>query len=247
MNRVFLLALLSLAFARSAEAKHHPKTKPSPAFAAHVHDAHAHLNGSACSPSRGKPGDFDYYVFTLSWSPEYCADHASDATQCGVGTHFSFVAHGLWPQYKQARNGAQWPQCCAAADPVPDDVAKAALAISPSRKLIQHEWEKHGTCSGLDVSTYFSEAAKVYQSLHIPEAYKAPQTAFQTTLDATRDSLMEANPGLADNMFAVGCKGQTLAEVTFCFDTDFKPRACGVGIGDACPASFKVLRVRHDE
>ena len=53
----------------------------------------------------GTPGDFDFYVLALSWSPSFC-EAASERgnssrgiqTQC-AGRPFSFVVHGLWPQY----------------------------------------------------------------------------------------------------------------------------------------------------
>ena len=46
-------------------------------------------------------GDFDFYVFSLSWSPGFCdtggAEKARD--QCRAGAALGFVVHGLWPQY----------------------------------------------------------------------------------------------------------------------------------------------------
>ena len=54
------------------------------------------------------PGEFDFYVLSLSWSPSFCegaeergGGGRSQATQCG-GRPFSFVVHGLWPQYEAA-------------------------------------------------------------------------------------------------------------------------------------------------
>src|SRR5258707_1025583 len=55
---------------------------------------------------QNEPGQFDFYVLALSWSPSYCEaaqerapDRAPDQ-QCG-GRPFSFVVHGLWPQYER--------------------------------------------------------------------------------------------------------------------------------------------------
>src|SRR3974390_2760936 len=52
------------------------------------------------------PGEFDFYVLSLSWSPSFCEQAAergnsgrSQQAQCG-GRPFSFVVHGLWPQYE---------------------------------------------------------------------------------------------------------------------------------------------------
>src|SRR4051812_36693881 len=53
------------------------------------------------------PGEFDFYVLSLSWSPSFCEAAAergnngrSQQAQCGARP-FSFVVHGLWPQYER--------------------------------------------------------------------------------------------------------------------------------------------------
>ncbi len=54
------------------------------------------------------PGQFDYYVLSLSWSPSFCETATSNARrqQCGARP-FSFVVHGLWPQYERG-----FPESC---------------------------------------------------------------------------------------------------------------------------------------
>ena len=47
--------------------------------------------------TRGEPGVFDYYVLSLSWSPEFCYSHPGKP-ECQSG-HHGFVVHGLWPQF----------------------------------------------------------------------------------------------------------------------------------------------------
>jgi len=52
------------------------------------------------------PGEFDFYVLALSWSPSFC-EAASDRPDSGRsqpqcdGRPYSFVVHGLWPQYER--------------------------------------------------------------------------------------------------------------------------------------------------
>jgi ribonuclease I len=52
-----------------------------------------------CSPQQPSPhrlpGQFDFYVLNLYWSPEFCHGHPS-AVECGW--HRAFTLHGLWPQ-----------------------------------------------------------------------------------------------------------------------------------------------------
>ena len=50
-------------------------------------------------------GEFDFYVLALSWSPSFCEANAERGggtadQQCGERP-FSFVVHGLWPQYEK--------------------------------------------------------------------------------------------------------------------------------------------------
>src|SRR5215471_18018763 len=68
---------------------------------------------SAQDRRQNAPGEFDYYVLSLSWSPSYCEEAEergntgrSQQIQCG-GRPFSFVVHGLWPQYERG-----YPEYC---------------------------------------------------------------------------------------------------------------------------------------
>ena len=64
------------------------------------------MAGTASAQDRRQnaPGEFDFYVLSLSWSPSFC-EAASERgnssrgiqTQC-AGRPFSFVVHGLLPQ-----------------------------------------------------------------------------------------------------------------------------------------------------
>src|SRR5262245_6927236 len=76
--------------------------------------------GPAAAQDRrqGAPGEFDYYVLVLSWSPSFCADsaernpdRAARNPQCGERP-FSFVVHGLWPQYEKG-----FPEFCQVPSP----------------------------------------------------------------------------------------------------------------------------------
>ena len=47
------------------------------------------------------------------------------------------------------------------------------LDIMPSKRLIFHEYRKHGTCSGLGVDGYFDLARRLFESVKIPSAMSA--------------------------------------------------------------------------
>src|SRR5262249_22498074 len=65
--------------------------------------------GSAGAQQQNTRGEFDYYVLSLSWSPSFCETAGGNNArrlQCG-GRPYSFVVHGLWPQYERG-----FPESC---------------------------------------------------------------------------------------------------------------------------------------
>ncbi|MFZ1923791.1 MAG: ribonuclease T2 [Xanthobacteraceae bacterium] len=182
------------------------------------------------------PGQFDFYVLSLSWSPSFCASAAgrrdgrdrggdyggrSATRQCGARP-YSFVVHGLWPQYDKG-----FPENCQ--DPAPrldHRLVGAMLDLMPAPRLIYNEWDKHGTCSGLDAKAYFDTVRKARAAVTIPADYADPQTALTVTPGAVEAAFIKANPTLPADGMAVICSGKRLSEVRLCLAKDLKFRAC---------------------
>ncbi|MCH9765690.1 MAG: ribonuclease T2 [Alphaproteobacteria bacterium] len=175
-------------------------------------------------------GDFDYYALVLSWSPTHCASPAGrrDREQCNRrdGRGYSFVLHGLWPQYKRG-----YPSSCRTrARPfVPKRTITSMMDIMPSKGLIIHEYRKHGTCSGLSPYEYFSLSRKLYDQIQIPAPYRTPIKEQFVSPQQLIAEFTAANAHLKPNMMAVSCRGSgnRLREVRFCFSRDGKLRRCG--------------------
>src|SRR5208337_2815550 len=72
---------------------------------------------------QNEAGQFDFYVLALSWSPSFCeasaergsnqatsnqtaSNQTTQDQQCGE-RRYSFVVHGLWPQYEKG-----FPEFC---------------------------------------------------------------------------------------------------------------------------------------
>lgn len=180
---------------------------------------------------RGEPGKFDYYVLSLSWSPQYCSTPAGarDTLQCGGGRRFAFVAHGLWPQFERG-----WPQFCAAGpEPSPAEV-KTILDIMPSARLVRHEWSKHGSCSGLDAARYLALVRKAFQSVKTPAEFSGPGQQVRLKPAQLKKRFVETNNLAGDTSLAVLCAGRFLSEVRVCFDRNLQSRACGAHVRDQC-------------
>lgn len=182
------------------------------------------------------PGDFDYWLIALSWSPSWCEFNPGNREQCG-NRGFGFVLHGLWPQYE--RGGG--PRDCRSRTRVPERTIDRSMGFMPSRGLVIHEWRTHGSCTTLDPDDYFGLADQAFASVRIPPALRAPRSPPQLSARDVSSAFADANPGLASNAVQVVCTGKQLSEVRICVDADLSTRACGKLSRSRCPAG--VLRI----
>ena len=187
-----------------------------------------HRHGSASSADN-TPGNFDYYLLTLSWAPEFCATHASNASssECDPNRHFGLVVHGLWPE----NDNGSYPQDCAPAQPVAQATVQHMLAIMPARGLIQHEWATHGTCSGLAAQDYFADIEKAFREVQIPPEYRAPAQAFQVSPSEIEQKFAAANH-VPTGDFRVSCSGTEFVAIEACMTKDLQYRQCSSGLRD---------------
>ena len=160
-------------------------------------------------------GQFKYYTLSLSWSPEFCRSHPDNHEQ-QCRQHSEFIVHGLWPEC-----GAGNPQNCKDGGPEDAIDKEEIYAYMPSDFLIRHEWDKHGTCSGLARSAYFDLIGNLFGKLKLPRLSGAPNP------DKIEALFMENNPGLDADEIYLSCtasgpkkSGNTLDEVRICFDKD---------------------------
>ncbi|WP_350335049.1 ribonuclease T2 [Coralliovum pocilloporae] len=182
--------------------------------------------------SRGVPGEFDYYVLALSWSPSYCdaAGDRANRLQCSSGRRFSFVVHGLWPQYERG-----WPQYCDRdAGRLTRSQVDSVLDIVPSPGLVRHEWQKHGTCSGLSGDGYLEHLRKAYDKVRIPEAFARIDRYLTVDPIKVEKSFLKINADLPGDGIAVTCDRRRLREVRICFTRDLEFRPCHAVDTRAC-------------
>jgi ribonuclease T2 len=137
--------------------------------------------------SESEEGTTDrYYLFNNFWQPTTCSN-SGDTTyqQCSINAKEYWknnsTIHGLWPEYSDG----SYPSYCTNEpfDPlIIKDVFQEKLntlwpnIISTGKGdesyLWQHEWDKHGTCSGLSQRDYFSQILKAQVEYVTPEFVK---------------------------------------------------------------------------
>ena len=174
------------------------------------------------------PGEFDFYVLALSWSPSFCEAASergnsgrSQQAQCG-GRPYSFVVHGLWPQYERG-----FPNYCTRPAPrLERNVMTSMLDLMPAPGLIYNEWDKHGTCSGLGTRAYFETIRKARAVVKIPEEYLDLADPKLAAPEDIEQAFIKVNPGLSSSAISVVCDSKRLSEVRICMSKDLQFRSC---------------------
>lgn len=149
----------------------------------------------------------------MTWAPSFCCDHP-DKEECRglvdafAGKHLTL--HGLWPNYSDdeaSARGESYPQFCgdyarckrsheASCEPeasaIPDEMRVLGPGYVGDRDfLANHEWPKHGSCTGLPPATYFRAALDAMKRLHMPElAGDVELATLETSFGVPRTSIL---------------------------------------------------------
>ena len=164
------------------------------------------------------------YTLAASWSPDYCKTRGDKASmQCsGRNGRFGFILHGLWPE---AASGP-WPQWCSTTPRPRPQLLRQHLCMTPSARLLEHEWAKHGSCMAKRPETYFKVAAILWRSIRWPDADYLSRKEGLTAGDL-REAFILANPAFSREQIGVKTsRTGWLREVQLCYGRDFMPEAC---------------------
>ena len=171
----------------------------------------------ASAQNKGQPGHFDFYLMNLSWSPEFCSIRGT-SPECAARP--GFILHGLWTQ----NNDGTYPVFCSE-EPAPANLAQN-LDITPDISLLQHEWAKHGTCSGVGARRFFAMEHQAFHSLKIPPQFEHIDREVSLTPNAILDLFAQANPEFPRGSILLSCGRNHLTAIEACFDKNLKPIVC---------------------
>lgn len=175
-----------------------------------------------------RPGDFDYYVLALSWSPTFCALDRRGNPQCD--RPLGWVLHGLWPQFEEG-----WPSDCPSTERNPSRAETAAMAdIMGSGGSAWHQWKKHGRCSGLSSSDFFALSRLAYERVVRPDVLRQLERPVTLPANLIEEAFMKANPGWEPDMLTITCKAGRIQEARLCLTRALEPRACGADVSRDC-------------
>jgi len=179
-------------------------------------------------------GDFDYYVLSLSWSPNWCAREGDSrgSEQCDARHDYGWVLHGLWPQYHQG-----WPAYCRTPEAPPSRaMTREMVDIQGTSGLAWHQWKKHGTCSGLSAPDYFALSRTAYEQVQRPAVFRKLDASVKLPASVVEEAFLKANPTLERDMITVTCKQGYIEEVRLCLSRDLDPVPCGRDVIRDCTA-----------
>ena len=152
------------------------------------------------------------------------------------------MVHGLWPQYEKG-----WPDYCAGEKTpwIDDEVTDQAQEYMPSRRLIIHEWKKHGTCYSRYPEVYFDATEALFRLIVVPARFTRPNDWIQTNPGDLKKAFLESNPQFPISGVSVQCGNARdrarLKELRFCYDREGAPRACGANENRQCRAKQLIL------
>jgi ribonuclease T2 len=179
-----------------------------------------------------KAGVFDYYVMSLSWSPNWCAleGDARNSEQCDPSEDYGWVLHGLWPQYHRG-----WPAYCNTVERAPTRTMTAEMAdIMGTAGLAWHQWKKHGVCSGLSASQYYDLSREAYGTIVRPEIFRKLDKPVKLPASVVEEAFLKENPAFEADMMTVTCMDGYIQEMRVCLSKDLDPVPCGRDVIKDC-------------
>jgi ribonuclease T2 len=212
----------------------------------------------------GSAGQFDFYVLAQSWPAEFCFSHQS-YPGCQHPTAWqqtNLTMHGLWPNYNQMQGGNHdWPQCCQSTygssitSSEMNPILSALQTYWPSEQnpnpngdwsnsLWQHEWGKHGTCSGLPVTKYFQAGVNLAASATLATpgliTNNIGSTISASALQSAYNNGSPCSPN-SDCMVGTSCKSGYLVGITTCWNKSMQQVICPAAtVGQQCSGTIKV-------
>lgn len=181
-----------------------------------------------------RAGEFDYYVLSLSWSPNWCAyeGDARQSDQCDARHDHGWILHGLWPQFHRG-----WPSYCKTTERPPTRKMTRDMAdIMGSQGLAWHQWKKHGVCAGLSAPAYYALAREAYARITRPAVFRQLDRSVRLPASVVEDAFLQANPGMERDGITITCRQGFIQEARICLSRTLDPVPCGQDVVQDCTA-----------
>jgi ribonuclease T2 len=187
-----------------------------------------------------RAGEFDYYVLSLSWSPNWCAyeGDARGSDQCDARHDHGWILHGLWPQFHRG-----YPSFCKTGERAPSRAMTADMAdIMGTPGLAWHQWKKHGTCTGLSARAYYTLSRAVYARVTRPPVFRKLDRAVRLPASVVEDAFLQSNPDMERDGVTITCRSGHIQEARICLSRSLDLVPCGRDVVRDCAAKDALLK-----
>ncbi|WP_223423629.1 ribonuclease T2 family protein [Tateyamaria pelophila] len=186
-----------------------------------------------------RAGEFDYYVLSLSWSPNWCAyeGDARGSEQCDARHDHGWILHGLWPQFHRG-----YPSYCQSGERPPSRRMTADMAdIMGTGGLAWHQWKKHGTCTGLSAPAYYALSREAYGRVVRPPVFRQLDQTVKLPASVVEDAFLQSNPEFQRDGVTITCRAGHIQEARICLSRTLEPVPCGQDVVRDCTARDAVF------
>ncbi|MEO1779920.1 MAG: ribonuclease T2 [Pseudomonadota bacterium] len=182
-----------------------------------------------------RAGIFDYYVLSLSWSPNWCAyeGDARGSDQCDARHDHGWILHGLWPQYNRG-----YPEYCPTSQRAPSRAMTRDMAdIMGTSGLAWHQWKKHGVCTGLSAPAYYALSREAYDRVVRPDVFRKLDSTVRLPASVVEEAFLQSNPRMEPDGVTITCRAGFIQEARICLSRDLTPVPCGQDVVRDCRAT----------
>ena len=104
----------------------------------------------------------------------------------------------------------------------------AAMAdIMGTTGVAWHQWDKHGSCSGLSPADFYALARRAYEAVTLPDVFMRLDDPVQLPASVVEAAFLRDNPALSADAITITCQSGLIQEARICLTRDLSFRRCG--------------------
>jgi ribonuclease T2 len=118
----------------------------------------------------------------------------------------------------------------------------AAMAdIMGTSGLAWHQWQKHGSCTGLSAAEYYALSRKAYARVIRPGVFRRLTKSVKLPASVVEAAFLKANPDMEPDGVTITCKDRHIQEVRICLSRTLTPVPCGSDVVRDCKMNRAVF------
>lgn len=100
--------------------------------------------------------------------------------------------------------------------------------------LAWHQWNKHGTCSGLSARDYYALSREAYGRVTRPEVFRKLSKSVKLPAAVVEEAFLKDNPDFEPDGVTITCRSGHIQEARICLSKTLDPVPCGQDVVRDC-------------